>query len=209
MEASLLEALGPSRTVNSIVLPNPVRLMARGQEDRVTVEGGVRRIVACGRLVPVKAFATLVRAFASLPDDLRKGWVLEIVGDGPEMSAILSEVESLGVARDVRMLGRRDDPMAVFSGAEIGVISSEKEGFPNVLLEMMVAGVSRIVSTPCFGGCLAIDGLIVSKDCSAASLADAMGRALRSKDDRSGAYLKRVHDLHSLRRFASVVVGEE
>lgn len=209
MATSLVNALGPNRTVNAVVLPNPVRLGGASHPCQGATAGGVKRIVACGRLVPVKAFITLVRAFASLPDDLRIGWVLEIIGDGPEKGGILSEIERLGIQHHVRMLGAQPDPAAIFSGAQVGVISSVKEGFPNVLLEMMASGVSRIVSTPCFGGCFAVEGLIVSKDSSAASLGDALRFALLSVEDRSEIYMKAVREKHSLGDFASVIVGDE
>ena len=99
--------------------------------------------VSVGNLVPLKGHDLAIRAVADIP-----GLHLWVVGAGPERGSLEALVRKLGVADRVRFLGRvpHESMPAVYSAADILVLASEREGWPNVLLEAMACG-ARVVTT--------------------------------------------------------------
>jgi len=128
-------------------------------------------IAALGRLHENKAFDTLIRAFAALPEG-----VLWLAGEGPQRSMLGDLVDELGVAGRVAFLGWQEDPQAVIRGADILVCPSRHEPFGNVIAEGMACG-KPVISTRTNGGRELIEdgvnGLLVPVD-DTASMADAI-----------------------------------
>ncbi len=87
-------------------------------------------LLALGRLHPSKAFDTLIRALALVPDAY-----LWIAGEGPERSALEALIASLGLEQRVRLLGWRDDRGALFRAADFCVFPSRYEAFGNVFAQ--------------------------------------------------------------------------
>lgn len=106
-------------------------------------------IVAAGRLVPLKDFATLIRAFAIVAG--RRPARLLILGDGPCRGDLEREVEAGGLRESVHLPGNVSDVAPYFSRAAVVVMSSRYEGFGLVLVEGMACG-TPVVSTDCPGG---------------------------------------------------------
>ncbi len=105
-------------------------------------------IITAGRMIPVKDFSLLLRAFALISRE--KPSRLWILGEGPEKESLLREAESLAIKDRVMMPGFVDSPISYFKKADVYVCSSQSEGFANVVLEAMAAG-TRIVSMSCGG----------------------------------------------------------
>ena len=104
-------------------------------------------ILAAGRLVPVKGFVRLVRAFARLPHpDAR----LVILGHGPEHDAIRAEAERLGVADRLDLPGYVAEPWQWYARARCFALSSRVEAFGNVVVEALAHGLP-VVATDCDG----------------------------------------------------------
>lgn len=101
-------------------------------------------IVTAGRLTPVKDHRTLLRAFAELR--ATRPARLVIFGDGPLKSELAAEAARLGIAGSTLLPGYVNDPAACYAVADLFVLSSVSEGFGNVLIEAMAAGVP-VVST--------------------------------------------------------------
>jgi glycosyltransferase involved in cell wall biosynthesis len=71
-----------------------------------------------------------------------------IVGEGTERAALEAMAGALGLLPGtVEFLGRRDDIATVLRTADALVVTSDHEGFPNVILEAMAAGLP-VVTTP-------------------------------------------------------------
>ena len=102
--------------------------------------------IAMGRLVAQKDYSTMLRAMAGARPDLR----LMILGDGPERAALEAEAESLGIDDRVDFMGFCMNRFAYLVQADLFLISSITEGFPNALIEAVSAGVPAI-STDCAG----------------------------------------------------------
>jgi glycosyltransferase involved in cell wall biosynthesis len=100
-----------------------------------------------GRLIPVKRGCLFVDALA-LARKERPELVGVVAGDGPERAAMEERARALGLLPSgVRFLGRRDDVPQVLRAADMLLLCSAEEGFPNVLLEAMAAGLP-VVTTP-------------------------------------------------------------
>jgi glycosyltransferase involved in cell wall biosynthesis len=103
------------------------------------------RVLAVGSLKEQKNFAMLIEAISLLPDLNIK---LAIAGDGPQLLLLSELVTKLGLAGRVVLLGYRKDVDRILARTEVFVLSSKFEGFPNVLIEALMAGV-KILSTDC------------------------------------------------------------
>jgi GalNAc-alpha-(1->4)-GalNAc-alpha-(1->3)-diNAcBac-PP-undecaprenol alpha-1,4-N-acetyl-D-galactosaminyltransferase len=128
------------------VIPN-----ALAREDDgfgLTPHGSRSKVVAgVGRLIKSKGFDVLLRAFEA-SGIANSGWLLEIIGDGPELRALKHEAATLGISPKVQFHGFRADPNGFLANAQIFASASRYEGFPNALLEAMAAGCAAI-STDC------------------------------------------------------------
>ena len=110
---------------------------------------------AVGRLSEEKGFDLLIRAVHTL---LGEGHDLElwIAGDGDHRPALEALIAELGVGGRVKLLGFREDTLALYHALDLFVLSSLREGLPNVVLEAMamrvpvvatkVAGVPKLLT---------------------------------------------------------------
>ena len=138
---ALLVHLQPRRP-RTLVIPNgfDVRPGPPGPpRAALRAELGVREtetlLLAVGRLAPQKDYPLLLDALARLRE--RPGLRLAIAGDGPErprLEALLRE-RPLPAA----LLGTRRDVPDLLRAADLFVLSSNVEGFPNVVGEALLA----------------------------------------------------------------------
>lgn len=127
---------GASRIV---CIPNPVRQMNYGHSD--VCQQSI--ILSVGRLTDQKNHALLINAFALAN---LEGWQLVIVGDGSLRETLLKMRSSRGLESKVLFAGQTADVASWYSQASIFCLTSEYEGFPNVLLEAMSFGLCCIAT---------------------------------------------------------------
>lgn len=106
-------------------------------------------VLAAGRLVAVKNYSLLVRAFARLRAE-RPARLL-ILGDGDERNQLRALADDLGVGADVGLEGFVANPFPFMKRASVFAQSSHWEGLPTVLIEALACG-TRVVATDCPGG---------------------------------------------------------
>lgn len=122
------------------VIPNPVRPLSP-PAPRPSLLGDRRTVMAVGRLGPEKGFDMLLHAFARVAVSPSE-WQLVILGEGPERPALQAQIDSLGLRDCVLMPGVVLEPDHWMQHADLFVLSSRFEGFPNALLEAMQSGLS-------------------------------------------------------------------
>jgi glycosyltransferase involved in cell wall biosynthesis len=146
--ANELESYGIP-TTNTVVIHNPIPIAAVRESANVVSSAKFEArpaIVAAGRLVPLKNYPLLLTALSYV---LEKEPVhLYILGKGPERTQIETLAKSLGIAEHVHLLGFQSNPYPYFAQADLFVLSSNHEGFGNVLVEAMVLGVP-VIATDC------------------------------------------------------------
>lgn len=125
------------------VIPNPAPAVADGRVAAADGPEGRPRFVCVARLARQKDHATLLEALVRLP-----GAALALVGDGPLRGALEDRVAALGLTARVRFVGDVADVGPWWAWADVAVLSSRWEGFPNVLLEALAHGVP-VVATDC------------------------------------------------------------
>ena len=104
-----------------------------------------RLFLGVGRLNPQKDFALLIRAFASFAGPKDR---LVILGEGPERRRLEALIETLGVARQVELVGHVPDTSEWLGRADAFVLSSKYEGVPAVVIEALAKG-TPVVATDC------------------------------------------------------------
>lgn len=195
-----------------LVIPNPVHYPIAEHEPRVNpravidVSGGRHILLAVGRLEHQKGFDRLIDAFAAVSAE-HSEWLLVLLGEG----SLRSEFEQRAAAHDLN--NRVILPGAVgnvgewLEAADLYVLSSRFEGFPNTLLEAMACGLPA-VAVDCDTGPRdilrhRIDGLLVPQNDQAA-LCDALFELMRSADLRKqyGARGRDVRERFGIERVA-------
>ncbi len=137
--------------------------------------------------MPQKGFDLLIEAFALLAAD-HPDWSLLILGEGPERVALQARIEHLGVAAAVQLPGHVGNLADWYRRADLFVLSSRYEGFPNVLAEAMAHGCAA-VSFDCPTGPRDIvrdevDGLLVTPSGGPPALAGALSRLMQDESLR-------------------------
>ncbi len=133
------------------ILPNVVDLASFDHKfERQTLSPDAPNeliALAVARLIPVKRLDLFLRAL-SLARNSEPELSGVIAGDGPERENLQHLADELGLSgEDVNFLGLRDDIPNILNRADLLVLTSDREGFPNVLIEAMAAGLP-VITTP-------------------------------------------------------------
>ncbi|WP_197069849.1 glycosyltransferase [Aeromonas dhakensis] len=107
-------------------------------------------IVAVGRLVEVKGFDKLIRAFTKIKKNGQEDLKLVIIGDGPLKSALDDLIYTLGMKEHIILLGKKENPYPYIKSAQCLVSSSVSEGHPLSIGEAIILG-TPIIATCCEG----------------------------------------------------------
>lgn len=147
-----LAALSGIDRTSLTVIGNPISPPAEAGPDPRAEQlwrPGHARIISVGALKEEKNQALLIAAFAALRKN--RPATLTILGEGALRGQLEAQVAQAGVAGEVNLPGYVADPFPYLRSADLFVLSSDHEGFGNVLVEALYAGL-RVVSTDCPGG---------------------------------------------------------
>lgn len=152
MEKDLLNVYPQLRGRTSVIF-NPVnRLVERaGKDEAIDLKNDAPRYFLCvGRLEKQKAFHNAINAFAKAAP-LLTGFKLKIVGQGSLQQELKELAENLGLQNQVDFEGFHRNIIPFFHGATATLLTSNYEGFPNVLVESITLG-TPVISFDCPSG---------------------------------------------------------
>lgn len=126
-----------------MVIPNPITDVPNVAHS----ETKEKRVIAAGRLVNQKNFASLIRAWkevqAKHPD-----WELDIYGEGSLKTSLEKLIADLQLEGAVCLQGKTQEIFKEMTNSSIFVLSSIYEGFGLVIVEAMSCGLP-VVSYAC------------------------------------------------------------
>ncbi|HJR10618.1 MAG TPA: glycosyltransferase family 4 protein [Rhodanobacteraceae bacterium] len=164
------------------VIANPVSIESRPDGAAGDERAGGHILLAVGRLSPEKGFDLLIEAFAQVAPR-RPGWNLVILGEGPLRDELAHKVAEQKLGGRISLPGFDAYVRRAMRRADLFVLSSRYEGFPNALLEAMTEGLA-----------------CVSFDC------DAGPRELI--DHRNNGWLVPAGDVHALAAALDALMGD-
>jgi glycosyltransferase involved in cell wall biosynthesis len=129
----------------------PSRLTKEEARKSLGISGNI--ILTAGRLIPLKGFRMLIKVMPQLLN-INQFFRLFIVGDGPQHTELRAMVRNLNLERKVILVGHasRSEMAAFYAAADMFVLNSGFEAFPNVVLEALRAGVP-LITTAVGGNC--------------------------------------------------------
>jgi len=124
----------------TIVIPNPIDIENIEQLSTIKLKYPFSvktlNLITVGQFRYQKRHDLLLKMFAKLDED----YTLTIIGDGAKRGKLESLAKELEIIDRVAFLGHQKNPYAYIKQADIFVLTSEFEGFPNVVLEANLCG---------------------------------------------------------------------
>ena len=123
------------------------------------IKADARVMIVIANLIPYKGHSDLIQAAKEVINRFPDAIFLLVGEDRGIQKELEQRVANLGVGQSVRFLGRQDDVPKLLAASDISVLPSHEEGFSNVILESMAAGLP-VVATDVGGNREAIlDGI--------------------------------------------------
>ncbi|VFP81841.1 glycosyltransferase [Candidatus Erwinia haradaeae] len=106
-------------------------------------------LIHVGRFHPTKRHDRLLEAYAQ--SNIPALLVLVGTGNTKQVKKITELIEKLNISKKVILTGFQDNPYPLIKNAVMLILSSDSEGFGNVLVEALLCG-TPVISTCCPGG---------------------------------------------------------
>lgn len=139
---------GKVRTIRNIVDINFITEQSN-KNQHLELEPNNYNIVAVGALYSVKGFDILIDAVTPIILENRKVY-LYIIGEERYEAGykdyLQKKIDEAGLSSNILLLGHKANPYPYFKGANLFVMSSRKEGFPNVVLEALALHTPVVVT---------------------------------------------------------------
>lgn len=119
---------------NFKVIKNPITDLGNPSKLKVNRR---KFIFSAGRLSYEKGFDQLIDSFASLN---LKNIDLLIAGEGQEYDALNEQIQTFKLQKRVKLIGLKSNLQDYYHQAELFVLPSRNEGYPNALIEAMSFG---------------------------------------------------------------------
>jgi glycosyltransferase involved in cell wall biosynthesis len=195
----------------SLIIPNPIQNPLSQTEPYTAIPSYMKKrriLLAVGRLNHQKGFDLLIEAFSVLSKTFSE-WDLVIIGEGEERTTLEEMVFNLALERRIKLIGRAGNLADWYSNADLFVMSSRYEGFPNTLLEAMSHGLAS-VSVDCISGPSdmikhAENGLLVNQSEQADELVNALSLIMSDEGLRKkiGENARQINELYQIDLIAS------
>lgn len=144
MEANSVRRLGYTQPI--ALIPNGINLsqyVYRKKQEQ-------KKVLFLSRIHKKKGLEVLIEAWASLPDDLKNEWCLEIVGNGDlsYIDILNKQIREYNIQSNVVISGAAydNDKFEKYYAADIFVLPSFSENFGNVIGEALACGTPVITT---------------------------------------------------------------
>ncbi len=139
----------------NIVIYNPYNIQTIEQKslevvDDFEFENDKYYVITMGRLANQKGYNHLIRAFSKVVEK-HNDMQLLILGNGDKKKELEMMIESYKMQEHIKLLEGKKNPYKYVKKANLYVLSSLSEGFPNALCEAMCIG-TPVVSVNCKSG---------------------------------------------------------
>jgi glycosyltransferase involved in cell wall biosynthesis len=126
------------------------RLLPQTQAREVIGIEGAPILLSVGNLVEAKGHHIAIEALATVKCEHPNARLI-IVGKGPERQRLQATAERLGLADQVQFAGflPNDQLFKWYNAADVLILASSREGWPNVLLESMACGTPVVATRVC------------------------------------------------------------
>lgn len=115
-----------------------------------------RLVLFVGRLSPEKNPLGLLAAWSAVNPKVRESTLLAIVGDGPDRSNVQAKAKESCISGSVHLAGGRDDVDVWYCAADVYIISSNREGLSNTMIEALASGLP-VISTRVSGSSILLE----------------------------------------------------
>lgn len=198
------------KRVKVLTIPNPISLSSSFDDKEKTENNDINiylpYIIGAGRIISEKGFDLLIESFATIKKSYDKmhllilGSVDQTAGGAKILNDLKDIIKAKGLENSVHFLGFKQNILPYYKNAEVCVISSRIEGFPNALLQMMSQN-NKVVSTLCAGGIENIEGLITCPPQDSAALSNAILKSLKEDSEKKRVLFDRELESRSIESF--------
>ena len=110
-------------------------LRQSSQDVNFEKQGNCFNLISVGRFVAVKQFDLIPQIVQKLKLLTKKSFCWNIVGDGNERNMVESVISSMGLDKNIKILGAKDNPYPYFKQSDLYVCTSLSESFSYTIAE--------------------------------------------------------------------------
>lgn len=154
---------------SQLVINNPYDLNNIDELKKQEVKGFIFNpkkiyLITMGRLIKLKRYDDVIKSLDNLPQNIE----LILLGEGEEKERLKTLTKKLNLEKRTHFIGNVKNPFKYLFKADIFILSSETEGFPNSLIEALACNL-KVISSDCLSGPREIlapntDSSILTKD---------------------------------------------
>lgn len=133
---------------NGLNLEELITTIANKREIReaLHLEPNHKIVITVANLIPYKGHSELLKAAAIVCRQISNSIFLLVGEDRGIQKHLERQALELGIGRDIIFLGQRKDIPVLMAASDISVLPSHEEGFSNVILESMAAGLPVVAT---------------------------------------------------------------
>lgn len=140
---------------NAYLIPNGIKkesyqqVLLHEEKESYKKEFGINEgtivVLHVGRFSPQKNHDFILKIASTLKEK-KNNFIFLLIGDGSSFDTIKNKVYTLGLEKQVRLLGRRSDISKLMQFADCMILPSLYEGLPTVAIECQSSGTKILVS---------------------------------------------------------------